>query len=49
MSDDLKPAETKSEEEAVEQAKNILIMGVVIVIAIAAIFAFILYSRMNPG
>ena len=36
-------------EDPIEKAKNFLIMGVIIVVVVAGIFAMVLYARMNNG
>ncbi len=38
-----------NDQDPIEQAKNYLVIGVVVVVAVAGIFAYVLYSRMNQG
>ena len=43
------PQKLLSNEDQIEKVKSLLVFGIIIVISVAAIFAFIIYSKMNNG
>lgn len=45
---DQSPESSKSVEQLEKEAKDLLVGGIVVVIVIAAIFAMIIYGRLNP-